>query len=109
MFSLSTLEHQLVMYVTATDKATFSSAFDLASIPVVSQEQALAEERTKKLTTATPTLKAPSTGPAKPKPNEAADGAAATADTTQKFAKQLMQIPELKAYGTLLRSSSRVE
>ncbi|KAK2808946.1 hypothetical protein FQN50_004219 [Emmonsiellopsis sp. PD_5] len=109
MFSLSTFEHQLVMYVTATDKETFATAFDLGTIPVVSQEQALAEERTKKLTTATPTLKAPSTGPSKAKTAAGADGVAAAAASTQKYSEQLIQIPELKAYGTLLKSSSPVE
>ncbi|KAL9114943.1 MAG: hypothetical protein Q9227_001186 [Pyrenula ochraceoflavens] len=108
MYSLSTFEHQLVMYVTADDKSTFSKAFDLSTIPVVSHEQALAEERTKKLTTATPTLKAPS-GPAKPKVNGAADNVSSTAATTQKYAQTLMQIPELKTYGTLLKSCSPVE
>jgi len=109
MYSLSTFEHQLVMYVTATDKETFATPFDVSSIPVVSQEQALAEERTKKLTTATPTLKAPAAGPPKGKPNGAADGAASAASATQKYAEQLMQIPELKEYGTLLKSSAPVE
>lgn len=109
MYSLSTFEHQLVMYVTATDKETFATAFDLSKIPVVSQEQALAEERTKKLTSATPTLKAPTAGPSKSKQNGAADGAAAAQATTQKFAEELAQIPELKEYGTLLKSSSPVE
>ncbi|KUL86541.1 hypothetical protein ZTR_04278 [Talaromyces verruculosus] len=108
MYSLSTFEHQLVMYVTATNKETFSVAFDVSSIPVVSHEQALAEERTKKLTSATPTLKAPSTAPTKAKANGAAEGAA-TAAATQKYAEQLMQIPELKEYGTLLKSSNVVE
>lgn len=109
MFSLSTFEHQLVMYVTATDKDTFSVAFDVSSIPVVSHEQALAEERTKKLTSATPTLKAPSAAPSKAKANGAAEGAATAAAATQKYAEQLMQIPELKEYGTLLKSSNVVE
>jgi hypothetical protein len=109
MFSLSTFEHQLVMYVTATDKETFAAAFDVSSIPVVSQEQALAEERTKKLTSATPTLKAPSTGPSKAKVNGAAEGAASAAAATQKYAEELALIPELKEYGTLLKSSSVVE
>ncbi|PGH13431.1 hypothetical protein AJ80_06299 [Polytolypa hystricis UAMH7299] len=108
-FSLSTFEHQLVMYVTSADKNTFAATFDVSSIPVVSQEQALAEERTKKLTSATPTLKAPSTGPAKAKPKGAAETAAATAASTQQYAEQLIQIPELKAYGTLLKSSAPVE
>lgn len=107
MYSLSTFEHQLVMYVTSTDKETFAAAFDVATIPVVSQEQALAEERTKKLTSATPTLKAPSTGPPKGKANGVAE--AVTVAATQKYAEQLMQIPELKEYGTLLKSSAPVE
>lgn len=107
MYSLSTFEHQLVMYVTSNQKETFAAAFDVSTIPVVTQEQALAEERTKKLTTATPTLKAPSAGPPKGKANGVAE--AATAAATQKYAEQLMQIPEFKAYGNLLKSSVPVE
>ena len=109
MFSLSTFEHQLVMYVTADDKATFATAFDISTIPVVSHEQALAEERTKKLTSATPTLKAPSTGPKKAQVNGTADSAAAAAAAAQKHSERLMQIPELKAYGHVLSSSAPVE
>ena len=109
MFSLSTFEHQLVMYVTADDKATFATAFDISTIPVVSHEQALAEERTKKLTSATPTLKAPSTGPKKTQTNGTADSAAAAIAAAQKHTERLMQIPELKAYGNVLNSSAPVE
>lgn len=107
MYSLSTFEHQLVMYVTSNDKQTFAAAFDVASVPVVSHEQALAEERTKKLTTATPTLKAPSTGPTKSQSGGVAE--ASTAAATQKYAEQLMKIPDIKEYGTLLKSSVSVE
>ena len=109
MFSLSTFEHQLVMYVTATDKATFASAFDMSNIPIVSHEQALAEERTKKLTSATPTLKAPSTGPKKAQVNGSADAAAEAAAAAQKHSQSLLQIPELKSHGPLLSSSPVVE
>ena len=97
------------MYVTTDDKATFTTAFDMSTIPVVSHEQALAEERTKKLTSATPTLKAPSTGPKKAQVNGTADSAAAALANAQKHSQQLMQIPELKAHGALLRSSPPVE
>ncbi|KAJ9485860.1 hypothetical protein VN97_g7481 [Penicillium thymicola] len=108
MYSLSTFEHQLVMYVTSGDKETFAAAFDVATIPVVSHEQALAEERTKKLTSATPTLKAPSAGP--PKGKAAGSMAeAASASATQKYAEQLLQYPDIKAYGILLKSSAPVE
>ncbi|KAL8924829.1 MAG: hypothetical protein Q9172_002493 [Xanthocarpia lactea] len=109
MFSLSTFEHQLVMYVTATDKATFATAFDMNNIPIVTHEQALAEERTKKLTSATPTLKAPSTGPKKIQINGTADAAAQAAEAAQKHSQSLMQIPELKSHGALLRSSPVTE
>ena len=109
MFSLSTFEHQLVMYVTADDKATFAKAFDISTIPIVSHEQALAEERTKKLTTATPTLKAPSAGPKKVHTNGATDGVTSAAPASQLYSQQLAQIPELKAYGSVLKSSSLIE
>jgi hypothetical protein len=47
MFSLPVLEHQLVMYVTAEGKETFSTPFDLSKIPIVTREQADADERTR--------------------------------------------------------------
>jgi coatomer subunit gamma len=108
MFSLPVLEHQLVMYVTNDDRDTFSSPFDLSKVPVVTRDQADAEERTKKLTHATPTLKAPSAGP---KPIKASGEAAAASASVvqQKFVEQLQLIPELAAYGSVLKSSSPVE
>ena len=109
MFSLSTFEHQLVMYVTSDNKNVFSKAFDLSTIPVVSHEQALAEERTKKLNTATPTLKAPFKGPAKSEANGVAENRAATMPTSEKYEEAFQRIPELRAYGSLLRSSPVVE
>ncbi|KIW22652.1 uncharacterized protein PV07_10929 [Cladophialophora immunda] len=109
MFSLSTFEHRLVMYVTSDDKAVFAKAFDIKSVPVVSHEQALAEERTKKLNTATPTLKAPTTGPAKPKVNGAAEGPNAGVAAAQKYTQIFSRIPELAAYGPVLKSSSLVD
>ncbi|KIV91814.1 hypothetical protein PV10_06312 [Exophiala mesophila] len=108
MFNLSTFEHKLVMYVTSEDKSVFATAFDIKTVPVVSQEQALAEERTKKLTTATPTLKAPSTGLAKPKTNGLSDSPSAPM-VAQKYTQIFSRIPELAAYGQVLRSSTVVE
>jgi coatomer subunit gamma len=108
MYSLSTFEHKLVMYVTSDDKKVFSKAFDLSTVPVVSHEQALAEERTKKLTTATPTLKAPSTAPTKPAVNGSAEGVAATVANTQKYTEIFSRIPEIEAFGPVLKSSQTV-
>ena len=108
MFSLPTLEHQLVTYVTADDKGKFEQPFDLSKTPVVTREQADAEDRTKKLTEATPTIKAPSAGP-KPPPKGAAEAAETAAEESQKYAQQLQKIPELATYGGVLKSSSVVE
>src|SRR5580700_5294639 len=83
MFALPYFEHQLVMYVTADDKSTFKAPFDISSIPIVTREQADAEDRTKKLTTVTPTLKAPKTGPTKAAAPSGADAVASASATAQ--------------------------
>jgi coatomer protein complex subunit gamma len=95
------------MYVTA-DPETFNEPFDLTKVPVVSRDQADAEERTKKLTAATPTLKAPSAGPKPSKPS-AEQSAAAINAAQQKYTEELQRIPEIAAYGNLLKSSASVE
>ncbi|KAF4548590.1 Adaptin N terminal region-containing protein 4 [Elsinoe fawcettii] len=109
MFSLPVLEHQLVMYVTADAASAFSKPFDLSSVPVVTREQSLAEDRTKKLTSATPTLKAPTTGPKPSARAGSADAAASAVAAAQKYAQQLQAIPEISAFGGVLRSSPVVE
>ena len=81
----------------------------MSSVPVVSHEQALAEERTKKLTTATPTLKAPSAGPKKAQVNGTTESATSTAAKSQKYSQQLMSIPEFKEFGAVLKSSDPLE
>lgn len=107
-FALPYFEHQLVMYVTADDKETFKTPFNIASIPVVTKEQADAEDRTKKLTTVTPTIKAPKAGPTKAAPTGAEAIASASA-AAQKYQQELLKIPEMKEYGSVLKSSSLVE
>jgi coatomer protein complex subunit gamma len=96
------------MYVTADDKATFQDPFDIAAIPVVTKEQADAEDRTKKLTTVTPTIKAPKAGPTKTAPTGAEAIASASA-AAQKYQEELLKIPEMKQYGSVLKSSPVVE
>lgn len=108
MFALPFFEHQLVMYVTAEDKSGFDTAFDISKIPVVTREQADAEDRTKKLTATAPTLKAPKDGPTKPAATGAEAAASATAQA-QKYNEELMQIPEMKEFGSVLKSSSVIE
>jgi len=107
-FALPYFEHQLVMYVTADDKTTFDIPFDIAAIPVVTKEQADAEDRTKKLTTITPTIKAPKAGPTKVAPSSTEAAATASA-TAQKYQQELLRIPEFKPYGSVLKSSPVVE
>lgn len=111
LYSLPIFEHQLIMYVTS-DQPTFSKPFDLASVPIVSREQAYAEERIQKLSANMPTLKAPTTGPSRPAASVSTApsvGASSVFANTQKYAEQLATVPELNAYGALLKSSVEVE
>lgn len=108
MFALPYFEHQLVMYVTSDDKATFGAPFDVSKIPVVTREQADAEDRTKKLTATTPSLKPPKVGATKTAAT-GADAAATASAVAQKNAQELMQIPEMKDFGSVLKSSPVVE
>ena len=108
MFALPYFEHQLVMYMTSEDKEGFDTAFDISKIPVVTREQADAEDRTKKLTATAPTLKAPKVGPTKPTPTSSEAAATATAQV-QKYNEELMQIPEMKEFGGVLKSSPVIE
>ncbi|KAJ0340938.1 hypothetical protein COL922a_002882 [Colletotrichum nupharicola] len=108
MFSLPYFEHQLVMYVTSEDKSAFDTPFDISQIPVVTREQADAEDRTKKLTATAPSLKPPKVGPTKTSTSGAEAAASATA-AAQRYAQELMQIPEMKEFGSVLKSSPVVE
>ncbi|KAH6651775.1 adaptin N terminal region-domain-containing protein [Truncatella angustata] len=108
MFSLPYFEHQLVMYVTSDDKSTFDTSFDVSSIPIVTREQADAEDRTKKLTATTPSLKPPKAGPTKT-PTTGAEAQASAAAAQQKHSQELLAIPELKEFGAVLKSSPVVE
>ncbi|AEO65043.1 uncharacterized protein THITE_2111582 [Thermothielavioides terrestris NRRL 8126] len=108
MFALPFFEHQLVMYVTSDDKSAFETPFDISKIPVVTREQADAEDRTKKLTATIPSLKPPKVGPTKTAPSSA-DAAASASAAAQKYAQELMQIPEMNEFGSVLKSSPPVE
>jgi coatomer protein complex subunit gamma len=108
MFSLPYFENQLVLYVTSDEKSTFDSPFDISKIPVVTREQVDAEDRTKKLTVTTPSLKPPKVGPTKTSASGADAGASAAA-ASQRYAQELMQIPEMREFGSVLKSSLPVE
>lgn len=111
MFSLPILEDQLAHYVNGSSAQAFAKPFDFSNVPIVTREQSLAEDRTKKLTTATPTLKAPTvSGPKRVEAGAAAAEAAKSAATaSQQYAQTLAAIPELKDFGPLLKSSGVVE
>lgn len=109
MFSLPFFEHQLVTYVTSDDKSTFDTPFDISKIPVVTREQADAEDRTKKLTATAPSLKPPKVGPAAKAPTSGAEAAASASAAAQRYAQELMEIPEMKEFGSVLKSSPVIE
>lgn len=104
MFSLPNLEHQLNVYYLGETDSTFAQPFDITTVPVVTREEALAEDRNKKLTTATPTLKAPTSATSTTAPSSATAAA-----TTQKYAEKLQAIPEFAKFGGVLKSSAVVE
>lgn len=105
MFSLPVLEHQLAMYVSSDSRDTFQDAFDISKVPTVSREQADAEDLTKKTASTTPTIKAPSAGP-KASAKSGADAAASASAAAQKYSEELSRIPEMAAYGGVLKSSA---
>lgn len=107
MFSLPYFEHQLVMYVTSDDKSTFGSPFDISKIPVVTREQADAEDRTKKLTATAPTVKPPKAGATKTATT--AEAAATASAQAQRYAQELTQIPEVAEFGSVIKSSPVIE
>ncbi|KAK4555363.1 coatomer subunit gamma [Recurvomyces mirabilis] len=111
MFSLPILEDQLAHYVNGSSAEAFAEPFDFKNVPVVSREQSLAEDRTKKLTTATPTLKAPSLGLKKEAGSGSTmvDSAREATVASQKYAQQLAAVPEFGSYGAVLKSSPVVE
>ena len=102
------MEQQLVLYVTSDDKSSFGSAFDLSKVPVVTREQADAEDRTRKLTATTPSLKPPKVDSVKPTPT-GAEAAASASAAAQRYAQELLQIPEMKEFGSVLKSSTVTE
>jgi len=111
MFSLPILEDQLAHYVNGNTAQAFAKPFDFSNVPIVTREQSLAEDRTKKLTTATPTLKAPVVSGTK-KADAGATAAEAARDVaaaSQKYAQALAAVPEIKEFGPLLKSSGIVE
>lgn len=73
---------------------------------MVTREQADAEDRTKKLIATAPTLKAPKVGPTKATGAEAVASASAAA---QRYAQELLEIPEMKEFGSVLKSSPLIE
>jgi coatomer protein complex subunit gamma len=105
MFSLPIFEQQLVHYITASDKSAFETPFDVSSIPVVTREQADAEDRTKKLTATAPSLKPPKISPTK----SSAGGVDEAESAAQRYADELLQVPEMKEFGTVLKSTSVLE
>ncbi|KAK5728068.1 coatomer subunit gamma [Elasticomyces elasticus] len=113
MFSLPILEDQLARYVAGGDKEAFAEPFDFGNVPVVSLEQSLAEDKRGKMEGAAPPLKAPTSGPTRPK---SSDRGAASAESmreataaSQRYAQELARVPEFGGYGVVLKSSAVVE
>ena len=99
-FSLATLEAELVAYV--KDDARHTAAFDLSTIPKVSRETAAAEISQRPSALDTISAVSPS-----PKAPESSTAPSTSAEIQSSYASQLAAIPELSAYGSVLKSSPR--
>ncbi|KAL7423011.1 coatomer subunit gamma [Cryptotrichosporon argae] len=97
-FSLAALETQLVSYI-QNDSAQ-SSTFDIASVPKISREQAAAEIAQARPSALETIAASSSSKTPEPSPTPAAE-------TASSYASQLSAIPELEAYGPVLKSSPR--
>jgi coatomer protein complex subunit gamma len=97
-FSLAALESELASYV--KDDSRHSTAFDLASVPKVSREQAAAEVASSR-PSALESINASSSKTAEPV-------TPATASETQSsYAAQIAAVPEFESYGQILKSSPK--
>lgn len=98
-FSLAALESELVSYV--GDSARHTQAFDVASVPKISRDQAAAE-----VAAARPSaLETITAGPSKSA--EPVASTSTSAETQSSYSAQLAAIPELEGYGSILRSTSK--
>lgn len=97
-FSLASLESELATYV--KDGSRHATAFDLASVPKVSREQAAAEVSASR----------PSALEAIASSSKVAEPAAAPAtasETQSSYAAQIAAVPEFESYGSILKSSPK--
>jgi coatomer protein complex subunit gamma len=95
-FSLASLESELASYV--KDDSRHLTAFDLASVPKVSREQAAAEVASSR----------PSALEAIASSSKVPEPAPATASETQSsYAAQIAAVPEFESYGSILKSSPK--
>lgn len=98
-FSLASLESELASYV--KDDSRHASAFDLASVPKVSREQAAAEVASTR-PSAFEEIAASSSKSAEP-----ASAPATASETQSAYATQIAAVPEFESYGSILKSSAK--
>lgn len=98
-FSLAALESELVTYV--KDDSRHTSAFDLASVPKVSREQAAAEVASAR-PSALEAITASSSKAAEPAPTPAS-----ATEMQSTYAAQIAAVPEFESYGAILKSSAK--
>ena len=98
-FSLASLESELASYV--KDDSRHASAFDLASVPKVSREQAAAEVASSR-PSAFEEIAASSSKSAEP-----ASAPATASETQSAYAAQIAAVPEFESYGPILKSSAK--
>jgi len=96
-FSLDALESKLTSYM--GDPTASTSAFDFNAVPKISKEQALENMQRARTEAIGGGASSDNTGDATPVPS--------AAESQSAYAKQLAEVPELAAYGPVLRSSAK--
>ncbi|KAK9466254.1 adaptin N terminal region-domain-containing protein [Lipomyces arxii] len=108
--SLSALESQLIMYITEREPGSTEVAFDISTVPTITKDQLEADQFRAKTMGSVPmmigsSLDTPGGGSSvSPSKSPSVPGE----DLTQKYAAVLAKIPELAAFGPVVRSSRPV-
>ncbi|CDK27298.1 unnamed protein product [Kuraishia capsulata CBS 1993] len=104
-YSLPILEQKLALYVSG-DKDTFSTPFDISSIPTITEEEAKAYEYKEKTAADTEEIASPGK---EDKEDDSQNEVFKQNLLHQQYSQELASIPEIAAYGTLLHSSAVVD
>lgn len=107
-YSLTVLESELVSYVHSEDKASFGEAFDIKSVPAMTEEEYLAQQYHKVTSKESVEAENIEEDNSQDENNNENNGSDLTKYTMrmQEYSTQLASLPEIGQYGDLLHSGN---